>query len=170
VTYDYRVQTGYMAKLGWPPLYHINGDNNTSNKAATKGTAGTSSKVARALACVVSDILRVSGAAMRANRVDTKSNQLADSLSRLSLVEVTAEILLLRRDRPHLVSFYFDPLDQASNSTTLMNSPLRFQPSNELLSSIASAALNPDSTGLLQFDNVRSLGQVSPDSSIFFDL
>jgi hypothetical protein len=46
VTYDYRLQNSQITKLGWPPLYHINGDNNTSNKAATKGTAATSSKVA----------------------------------------------------------------------------------------------------------------------------
>lgn len=57
VTYHNRVRTATLPALGWPPLFDINGNNNTSNKVTTKGTAPTNSRVARALSCVASKIL-----------------------------------------------------------------------------------------------------------------
>jgi hypothetical protein len=168
VTYEHRIATGELSKLGWAVLYQCNGDNKVSNTASTKGAVRTASKVARAMSWVVSSMLQISDSALQANWVDTHSNKFADSLSRKSLAEIMVEIMKLN-DAPHLAPAYFDPLRQASGNTLLRNSPVRFLPSVKLLSALRGAALEPNSIGPFLFKSVNDLGHVCPDSSIFFD-
>jgi hypothetical protein len=161
VTYQYR-----GVHLPWPPMLEHNGDNNTANKAVGKGTARTSSQVAGALARVQSNLLKISGFGNKSDRVSTYDNKLADGLTRKTTKQLAIDYFLLA---PHERRLFLDPLQKSYTDTESTTSYVRFLPSKELLLAISSAALRPQETGFSMIENVRSLGRVLPDNSIFSD-
>ena len=161
VTYQNRGTT-----LPWPPLIELIGDNNTANKAVGKGSAKTSNQVAGALARLQSNILRISEFGTITDRINTKDNEFADDLSRISEIEITAKIYKMTT---HQRPYYLDPLKKTSTNLVSTTSYVRFHPSRELLSAICSAVRQPAVTGFSLIKNANDLGHISPGNNIFFD-
>jgi hypothetical protein len=148
-------------RLAWAPKALFHGDNTTANRVAKKGTIRSDSTIARAVARVHGGLQRCCNIATDSDHIAGIKNEFADALSRGTVATWLTKITTMSTN-DRIVFFHLQTKDQLTCTVSYR----QFLPSQELLSAISTAILQPNRVALLPILNATRLGRLLPASNI----